>query len=149
MRQKIIILGITPFIILALCLSYSFTSSLLSPSSAAENNVKVDIALGRGPSCVGRGLCKVKDDNSLSDQDINTKGKLYFNTANKLTLDIDKKDIDVWTKDQQIVDDKFEIIDSYTITAEIMNQLGIPRSYTISPGEYEVNETDNSFVIEF
>ena len=156
--MKKYVLSLRPLGVLTLLIALGFgplNGGLRAPATAAPSSAKmtvlatVSVHFGRGPSCVGRGICSVSDVGGLSSPTGSAAlGLLWSDQEDHLQLQIAKGNISVEQKEAQFIGGQFKVIDAFEIPPGLATQIGAVQS-TIPPGDYVVTEHTDHYQIRF
>ena len=135
---------------------YSFVS-IKNDKPSPTTLVNVNVQFGRGPSCIGRGVCSIDEPgsdgggNSLAPTIMsnNASGQFYTNSQGLVTLDIFKNSISVSTKEEQFANNIFEQIEELVLPNYLSSSAKIPGGFKIETGQYPVIDFPDKYTIQF
>ncbi len=137
--------------VLAVWLCLGFTSAVEdSPKSEDCSVTSVSVHFGRGPSCIGRGVCSVDEVEGIGNPaGGSVQGLLSLDSEDHLQLEIAKSAISVQQKEEQFSGAIFKVIDPYELPSALASQISGSTSLTITPGDYAVGEYSDHYLIRF
>ena len=109
----------------------------------------IDVTFGRGPSCIGRGVCSVTETSGMGTPGGDASGSIWLDSGGALQMRISKNTITVQQKELQFVEGSFEVTDAYTLSSGLSSAIGAENPITIATGSYNVQESANDFTIGF
>lgn len=129
-------------------ISYSFVES---NTYQLSDPLQVESAFGRGPSCLGRGICSITNDGSNSKAATSEfLGDILIDTKGRLIMKISRKEIPDAVIQEQFENNQMVIEEEFNLPEQLLSDLGITHELlTIPIGNYPVEITKNDVTVTF